>query len=132
MDSLTLTKEQLDQMIRHVNMHAPLEACGLLGGKHSIVEKVIEVWNRAQSSVRYQMDPQAQLDAFQWIGAHGLELVGIFHSHPHGPETPSSTDIAEAAYEVVQVILAQREGTWSVRGFWIKNGGFNEVLLNVR
>jgi len=132
MNSLTIKKEQLDQMIRHVSLHAPLEACGLLTGKGCLVEKVIEVRNQAQSPVRYVMDPRSQLDAFQWIESQGLDLLGIFHSHPHGPEIPSSTDIMEAAYEVVQVILVQRDQAWHARGFWIENGRFREVLLNVQ
>ena len=37
----------------------------------------------------------------------GSMLIGIFHSHPAGPETASVTDIAEAAYEVVSVIWSR-------------------------
>ncbi len=107
MHSLTLTKEQYQKMIAYVDSHAPLEACGLLAGHDSIVESVLEVTNQAQSPLRYVMDPVEQLNAFEWIDSAGLELLGIFHSHPTGPETVSPTDIAEAAYAVVYVILAR-------------------------
>ncbi len=118
-------------MVAHVDLHAPLEACGLLAGRDSKVETVIEVTNQAQSPVRYVMDPIEQLNAFEWIESNGLELIGIFHSHPSGPETVSPTDVAEAAYAVVYVILSRKNGGWAPRGFWIENDGFREVSLEI-
>src|SRR5690348_3060207 len=106
MHSLHLTREQLQIMIGHVQHHAPLEACGLLAGRHASVEKMFLVQNQARSAVRYVMDPLEQLNAFAWIESHQMELLGIFHSHPAGPETVSPTDIAESAYAVVQIILS--------------------------
>lgn len=116
-------------MVTHVDSLAPLEACGLLAGKDSRVESVIGVTNQAQSPVRFVMDPIEQLHAFEWIDSQGLDLLGIYHSHPAGPETVSPTDIADSAYAVVQVILSRVEGSWRARGFWIENGGYHEVPL---
>ncbi len=126
---LVLDQSQIDEMIRHIEGYAPLEACGLLAGKNNRVEKVIVVRNQAQSPVRFVMDPYEQLQAFEWIESHALDLVGIFHSHPAGPETASPTDVAEAAYEVVHIIWSRPTGTWKPRGFWIKNGEATEVAL---
>ncbi|HAX68254.1 MAG TPA: hypothetical protein DCY14_01475 [Anaerolineae bacterium] len=131
MKSLTLSNEQLQRMIAHVDSLAPLEACGLLAGRNSKVESVLEVTNQSQSPVRYVMDPIEQLHAFEWIDDNELELLGIFHSHPAGPETVSPTDIAEAAYDVVYVILARANGMWRARGFWIEDGGYSEVTLQI-
>jgi proteasome lid subunit RPN8/RPN11 len=133
MQTLLLTKEQLQKMIAHVDSHAPLEACGLLAGLNSKVESVLETTNQAQSAVRYVMDPIEQLNAFEWIESNGLELIGIFHSHPTGPETVSPTDIAQAAYAVVYIILSRVDDAhaWHARGFWIKDGAFNEVTLQI-
>jgi proteasome lid subunit RPN8/RPN11 len=129
MRTLFLTKEQLQKMIAHVDSHAPLEACGLLAGQDSKVKAVLEVTNQAQSPVRYVMEPIEQLKAFDWIESNGLELIGIFHSHPAGPETVSPTDIAESAYDVAQIILSRMDGAWKARGFWIENNGYDEVTL---
>jgi [CysO sulfur-carrier protein]-S-L-cysteine hydrolase len=131
MQSLTFNNDQLQKMIAHVDSHAPLEACGLLAGLNSKVETVLEVTNQAQSAVRFVMDPIEQLNAFEWIESNGLELIGIFHSHPTGPETVSPTDIADAAYAVVYVILALSDNVWRTRGFWIENGKFSEVALHI-
>ena len=116
-------------MLSHLEGHIPLEACGLLAGKNDRVKKVLPVRNQAQSPVRFVMDPYEQLKAFDWIDANGLDLLGIFHSHPTGPETASFTDIAEAAYEVVHVICSKTGAQWKMRGFWIENGQAVEVPL---
>jgi proteasome lid subunit RPN8/RPN11 len=126
---LNLNQSQIDEMIHHIEEHAPLEACGLLAGKKDRVEKVLFVRNQAQSPVRFVMEPYDQLQAFEWIESHALDLVGIFHSHPAGPETASPTDIAEAAYEVVHIIWSRPNGTWKPRGFWIENGQVTEVAV---
>lgn len=129
---LILSQEHCNEMRRHVMELAPLEACGLLAGKNGRVEKVIPVRNQAHSPTRYVMDPYEQLQAFEWIDSQELELIGIFHSHPAGPETVSVTDIEEAAYEVVQVLWYYLGGEWRVRGFWIQDKQVQEVALFIQ
>lgn len=128
---LTLNKKQLHEIVEYVDIHAPLESCGLLAGKNERVEKVLLVRNQAQSPVRFVMDPYEQLYAFEWIESNELELLGIFHSHPAGPETVSPTDIAEAAYDVVHVICSRTASAWNLRGFWIANGVVTEIPLQI-
>ena len=103
----------------------------MLAGRNDSVEKVVAVRNQAQSPVRFVMDPYEQLQAFEWIESNQLDLLGIFHSHPDGPATVSDTDIAEAAYEVIQVIWAPGQAGWQARGFWIENDGASEVSLQI-
>ena len=129
MRKLVLTNIQWHEMRNHVAQHAPLEACGLLAGKTDRVEEVILVRNQAQSPERFVMDPSEQLKAFDWIESNGLDLLGIFHSHPSGPEILSVTDIAEAAYEVVHLIWSFNDDLWKLRGFWIENGQAFDVSL---
>lgn len=131
MQSLSLSNEQLQALIAYANTHAPLESCGLLAGRDSKVEKIFFVQNQAHSAVRYVMDPIEQLRAFEWIDSHNMDLLGIFHSHPAGPETVSPTDVLEAAYAVTYIILARVDSTWRARGFWIENIRFREVTLQV-
>ena len=118
-------------MLDHIRQQLPLEACGLLAGKNDRVERVMPIRNQAQSPVRFVMDPYQQLQAFDWIDSNGLELLGIFHSHPEGPETASPTDLAEAAYEVVHLVWARMQGAWRARGFWIENDTATEVVLQI-
>ena len=127
---LKLTSRQLEIMRVHVDSSLPLEACGLLTGAGDTVQEVLPVRNGASSPVRFRMDPVEQLRAFSWMESRGLDLLGIFHSHPAGPEVPSPTDIAESAYSVVQLIWSYAQGAWKVRGFWIENGRLSDVKLD--
>ncbi len=129
--SLTLSQLLLDAMRRHVNFESPLEACGFLGGRDGTAEVVYPVKNAAESPVRFQMDPRAQLRAIEQIEIEGLEIVAIFHSHPRGPSGLSPTDIREAAYPVVNIVWSKVGRRWQARGFWIENGRAAEVPLNV-
>ena len=126
-----LSKTHWQEMLDHVERHAPLEACGFLAGKNDEVQRVIFVRNQAQSPVRFVMDPYEQLQALDWIDSTGLDLLGIFHSHPAGPEIASPTDVAEAAYEVVHMIWSRTQGLWQARGFWIENGKVTQVSLKI-
>jgi len=129
--TLKLTPAHWQTMLNQVASEAPLEACGLLAGKQDSVETVLKIYNADKSPVRFRMDAQEQYNAFEWMDANDLDLVGIFHSHPSGPETVSLTDIAEAAYEVVHVIWSYENGIWNARGFWIEKGQVTEVALQV-
>ncbi len=139
---LILNHNQWQAMRTHVESCSPLEACGLLAGKDGCIREVILIANQAQSPVKFRMDPIEQLRAFDRMENAGLDLLGIFHSHPSGPETPSATDIAEAAYQVVQIIWSrsshqggitgnQAESGWKARGFWVENDNFVEVTLQM-
>ena len=128
---LNLKREDWNIMRAHVEVQAPLEACGLLAGKNNRVGKVLLIENQAKSPVRFRMNPKEQLEAFNWIGSNQLDLIGIFHSHPAGPETVSATDIEEAAYAVSQIVWSRLKGDWIARGFWIEDKQVSEVALKV-
>jgi proteasome lid subunit RPN8/RPN11 len=90
------------------------------------------VTNELHSATRYRMDPAEQLQAFLMIGELDLELLGIYHSHPCGPPTPSETDIAEAAYpDAVYVILCSYTSGWRLRGFYISSNDVVEIEIRI-
>jgi [CysO sulfur-carrier protein]-S-L-cysteine hydrolase len=130
-EKLILKKEQWQAMRRHVSRRSPQEACGLLAGNAGRVEKTFGAPNVDRSPERFHMEPMAQWRAFQRMETAGIELVGIYHSHPNGPDHPSPTDIAEAFYPVVQVIWFRVNGRWQAGGFRIQDGKVHEVVLEV-
>lgn len=73
----------------------PLESCALLAGsiKDSdfLVGEVIVARNVDRSHVTFSIEPSELLDAYKKAESLGLEIVGIFHSHP-APATPSDND----------------------------------------
>jgi [CysO sulfur-carrier protein]-S-L-cysteine hydrolase len=128
-EKLVLTRKDWQRMRRHASRRLPLEACGLLAGKNGRVVSTLGVPNAERSPVRFRMEPRAQWRAFQRMEAAGLELVGIYHSHPNGPEAPSPTDIAEAMYPVAQIIWYRADGKWRGGGFRIEGGKVTEISL---
>jgi proteasome lid subunit RPN8/RPN11 len=131
---LFIPKKIWQSMQEHAAQNAPLEACGLVSGR---IEKgsyqaadVIPTTNILNSPIRYQIDPHEQLNAFYEMEASGLELVAIYHSHPHGPEVPSHTDIKEAYYpDSIHLIWSASSGEWNCRGFLIHSDAVREVGL---
>lgn len=120
------------QLMRdQVAAEAPLEACGLLAGRGEQVEQVLRMQNAAKSAVRFRLDPQQQFDVFNAMDERGLELIGIYHSHPRGPSTPSPTDVAESVYPVVNLIWSPGQDGWQVSGFWIEDGQVLQVPIEI-
>ncbi len=107
---LVLTRKQLEEVIAHALEESPNEACGLLAGRAGRVEEVYPLPNVEKSPFRYRADPEAQFRAMVDIEEKGLEILGIYHSHPSFPPYPSATDIEMAYYpEAVYLIISLRD-----------------------
>lgn len=125
--TLRLDRQFWEQMRLDVAQRAPEEACGLLAGERQgdqlLVRRLFILTNLLHSAARYRLDPQEQLSAFNQMEAEGMELVGIYHSHPDGPDEPSPTDLAEAYYpEAAYLIWSRSHGIWICRAFAIQQG----------
>jgi proteasome lid subunit RPN8/RPN11 len=131
-EAIHLTAGQWEQMQADVERRAPEEACGLLSGRGDRVQAVIPMTNALNSPVRFRLNPQEQIQVFQHIEQNGWELIGIYHSHPQGPATPSRTDVMEAYYpEAVNLIWSRQAGDWICRGFSIRDGQVREVSISI-
>ena len=127
---IKLLPEHRQIMVKHVEAQAPLEACGIVAGKDGQSEHVFLIENILASPVRYQMAPEAQIEAMLMIEEKGWELLAIFHSHPAGPAFPSAIDIAEAAYsEAVYLIFYKDDTSWTCRGFIINGAQIDAVQI---
>lgn len=119
-------------MHKHVRSCLPNEACGLLAGIRNHVHWVIPVVNVEMSSIRFRMDPHEQVAAMMRIEEKGMELMGIYHSHPSGPQNPSETDIDQLAYpDAAYLIWFFRNGRWICRAFAMKPEGPNEIQIHL-
>ena len=138
MTALHLSTKQWEDMRDHVAACVPHEACGLLAGHGDAVHEVLPITNRLRSPTRFRMEPSEQIRAFAAIEEGGMELIGIFHSHPAfggavnaASPGPSATDIAEAAYPVVHVIWSRPDGQWAAHAYWIESGRLSDVALKI-
>lgn len=80
------------------NQAYPLEACGILLGEGERITGFREAANvHAAPQTHFEIDPQALIDAYRAERSGGDRVLGYFHSHPHGPASPSKIDSEMAA-----------------------------------
>ncbi|MBW04173.1 Histone H2A deubiquitinase MYSM1, partial [Eschrichtius robustus] len=86
----------------HVSM---AEVIGLLGGRYSEVDKVVEVCaaepcNSLSTGLQCEMDPVSQTQASETLAVRGYSVIGWYHSHPAFDPNPSLRDIdTQAKYQ---------------------------------
>ncbi|MBW6464430.1 MAG: M67 family metallopeptidase [Dethiobacteria bacterium] len=88
-----------DEMIRHARGELPYEACGIIAGVAG--KKAVKFYparNELKSETRYNIAPEDLYSILMELEKKGLDVWGIFHSHPSSPAYPSATDIKQSYY----------------------------------
>ncbi len=91
-----------EMIISHLRKDLSREACGLLGGRFDSdgSAQVFQVYpgtnTHTHPNSNYLLDPKDQYSAMKDIRKKKLQLVGIYHSHPHTPPDISLQDIERA------------------------------------
>lgn len=103
---------------RHGEADYPHEACGLLlgvlgedGAKR--VAEALPLENAREEGVRHHrfvIRPEDLVRAEREARGRGLDVVGIYHSHPDHPDEPSRYDLEHAWPVYSYVIVSVREG----------------------
>jgi proteasome lid subunit RPN8/RPN11 len=107
----------------------PHESCGLLVGEAGAegvrVVRMREARNLAVDRLRdrYTLAPADFLAADAEARAEGLDIVGIWHSHPDHPSRPSATDRDAAWQEYTYLIISVRRGAAEDVMAWALDGG---------
>ncbi len=116
----------------------PEETCGLLLGRAlgegTAVEQATHGHNlnRVRAHDRFELDPRDFIAAEHAARDAGLEIVGVWHSHPDHPAHPSETDRACAWAGWSYLIVAVDAGgavdsrSWRLAG---GDGPFAEEAL---
>jgi len=79
---MEIERKHLLEMIYHARQDAPNEACGILAGKNDRVLRLYRARNAEKSPAAYRLFPDEQYRIFKDIEDRGLEIIGIYHSHP--------------------------------------------------
>lgn len=97
---LKLSRAQFEQIVAHGLEGKPLEICGFLAGRSipegGVVVEVFPIESDDKSEMTYVMNPLQQMRAEKEIRIKGLEVLGVYHTHPSTEPYPSKTDVARA------------------------------------
>ncbi len=135
---LRIKKSALEKAIQHAQKDYPYEACGLLLGKiHQDVRTVFGIYptpntHPERKGDRYQIDPKDYLKAENKAKEFGLEIVGVYHSHPDHPDRPSQFD-EERAFEGFSYIIfsVSNSKVLSYRSWELFEGKFREEEIEI-
>lgn len=130
---LWLKHEHFSALITHAQQEAPNEACGVLLGVGEEVKEVITLKNISPTpKTHYAIEPQGLVQAIMNGQSRGLDLVGLYHSHPSAPPIPSTTDIMEAQYpNTPYIIIGLKQAKAKIAAWHIHYGAVTPVELHI-
>jgi proteasome lid subunit RPN8/RPN11 len=114
-------------MVAHAQSTFPDECCGVMIGKISGDEKLVTTAVALENSYkgkqedRYEIKPEDLLAADKSARAHGLDLIGIFHSHPDCDAYFSKTDLENSCPWYSFVVLSIKGGTFDHANSFLPN-----------
>ncbi len=113
---IEIEKNAWAAMLLHAERSYPDECCGamigrLQDGKKSVTQAVpLHNSFSGEKAARYELRPQDLLAADQAARTNGLDLIGIFHSHPDCDAYFSETDLKNSCPWYSFVVLSIRNG----------------------
>ena len=132
-------KEAYEGMIKHCESGYPYEVCGVMIGtgkeishyrkcRNLIEEDSVDTEFKNSNQLgserlrdRFELDPKSYLEADEWARSEGLEILGIYHSHPDHPSKPSETDRQIASPFWGYIIFSINEGKFNDARLWYIN-----------
>lgn len=119
-----LTADVARAMHAHLIAAYPEEGCGvLLGAEREGAREVVRIlalenhWEEGRAT-RYTIAPEQFLRAERESRASGLDVLGIFHSHPDHPARPSAFDLEHAWPYYSYVIVSVARGRVADQTSW--------------
>jgi proteasome lid subunit RPN8/RPN11 len=129
--ALNVTGQQLKAMRRHAEKDYPKESCGLmLGIRNGNSREVVDVVPCENASfsprTRYEIDVRELVGVQRKGRGRGLEIVGIYHSHPEHEAKWSATDLRDAEWVGCSYLIMEvRDGVVKAQGSFelVSEGG---------
>ncbi|HTS11423.1 MAG TPA: M67 family metallopeptidase [Candidatus Limnocylindrales bacterium] len=132
--AVPIREEVLARVADHASRDPQVECCGLLAGREGIITRAYPAENVAVNpATAYEIAPREIFDLMREMRAAGLDLLGIYHSHPNGKNEPSPRDIEsayypDAAYFIISPLAAAPR---PVRAFSIRGGRAAELEIQI-
>jgi proteasome lid subunit RPN8/RPN11 len=131
MNALVIPQTIFRELVDQAQKHAPIEACGILGGRGDRIEVFHPMTNTDNSADHFLMDPAEQFKVVKALRAAGLRMLAIHHSHPASPARPSAEDLRLALTpDVLYTILSLQSAPSTVlKAFAVDDGVAKEHPL---
>lgn len=106
-------------MVEHAEAVFPNECCGaMLGSSDGETKRVtlalpLENVHSGPQATRYELRPEDLLQAENAARARGLDLIGIFHSHPDHDAYFSETDLKNSCPWYSFVVMSVKAGRYN-------------------
>ena len=116
-----------DLMVAHAEETYPNECCGAMLGEAGTGTKQVrqavplENASAGPKSARYELRPEDLLQADRKARASGMDLLGIYHSHPDCDAYFSETDLKNSCSWYSFVVLSVRKGEFDHANSWLPN-----------
>lgn len=110
---LKISRELVGRMEAHLEKAYPGEGAGFLLGTDGDVKDVLLLENAREEEARHNrflITPEDYLKAEMKAAALGVDLIGVFHSHPDCPNVPSEYDREWAQPFFSYIITRVNEG----------------------
>ena len=127
MEVVRIGRDVLERILRHCVESYPYECCGLMLGTsqegNRVVIDVVRVSNVHEDDrrVRYMIDPMEYYEAEKQAEKRGLQVVGIYHSHPNVPARPSQYDLNHSFPWYTYLIVSVNEGGVAEYRAWVRD-----------
>ncbi|MBS1856532.1 MAG: M67 family metallopeptidase [Acidobacteria bacterium] len=124
---IRIESEPWQAMVAHARKTYPNECCGaMLGttdGETKQVRAAIALENAFEGAqaARYELRPEDLLAADRAARARGMDLIGIYHSHPDCDAYFSATDLKNSCPWYSFVVLSIQKGDFHHANSWLPN-----------
>lgn len=124
---IRIETEPWQAMVAHARRTYPNECCGaMLGtidGDTKNVREAIGLDNAFEGAqaARYELRPEDLLKADKAARDRGMDLIGIYHSHPDCDAYFSTTDLQNSCPWYSFVVLSIQKGEFDHANSWLPN-----------
>ncbi|HJZ98324.1 MAG TPA: M67 family metallopeptidase [Candidatus Solibacter sp.] len=114
-------------MVSHARATYPNECCGamlgVIAGDTKTVRESMALENSFEGvqAARYELRPEDLLKADRAARNRGMDLIGIYHSHPDCDAYFSKTDLENSCPWYSFVVLSIRKGEFDHANSWLPN-----------
>lgn len=128
---MSISSTLIEKVNKHLSREYPNEGCGVLIGVGRAVQDAIPCNNSADGPKHknYRISSTDMAIAIAQAKSLGMQVIGIYHSHPDKPSTLSATDIEYARKGVLYLITSVHKGKASHTSVYLNGALVGERLL---